>query len=152
MRRLKINVIFTLVSRPHCGRTDLPEVALFFRLIYHADKPTVKEEQLSERDSEVDSQSPYRRSIHLSLDVPHCADNQVACLRGQRLLGDAALTPRFKHPHYSVFLRPGSRNSQNTVGSRSQKGDETRGNSSVVNANSQRSGSTRGCFSCSPFQ
>lgn len=33
-----------------------------------------------------------------------------------------------------------------------RKGDETRGNSSVANANSQRSGSTTGCFSCFPFQ
>lgn len=57
----------------------------------------------------------------------HFADIQVASLLGRRGLSDAA-TPRFLYKateiHITVgcfFFRPGSRNSQNTVGSLSQK-------------------------------
>lgn len=50
--------------------------------------------------------------------MPYSAGIQVACPQGTTF----ALSSRgYKHPHYSVFFRPGSRNSQNTVGSLSQK-------------------------------
>lgn len=143
-------VIFTLASRQHFGWRDLPEVALFFKLIYRADKPTVKEEQLSERNRGLFYKAFAAFNPPLT-DTALIARPLVCETLSETLLWHGVSFTRLQTSTLQCFLQIRQPEFAEHCWQPFTRGDETRGNSSVVNANSQHSGSTRGCFNCFPL-